>query len=280
MRKTRIPALLSGPFVLASTVTHAEEGVTQRPPLAEPIFTETVTDIDGYEPGEVELDVNGSESVARRGGARLYQTSVEVEWKVWKRLGLRLEPSFASAREEVGTSAGKNFGFRAAGGWSLLHDFAHDFHLQIEAGGRFIDDTPAGYKTQAGEAPLPFNADLKAAKRAWGWTVRAGLGTEAGGTPAHAPLRLQLAVMHPFTKEIRFGFLGIEADADLGRQNPVVIAPNVWADLTPIGVPGRIGVGVPIVVGAPDTLPAAGVYIRLLILTSREASFEASSEHP
>ena len=32
--------------------------------------------------------------------------------------------------------------------------------------------------------------------------------------------------------------------------------------------------------GAPDTFPAAGVYIRLLILTSREAQFEGKNEHP
>jgi hypothetical protein len=33
----------------------------------------------------------------------------------------------------------------------------------------------------------------------------------------------------------------------------------------------------PVVVGAPDTSPAAGVYVRLLVLTSREASFESKS---
>ncbi|MGA7124407.1 MAG: hypothetical protein WBY94_30170 [Polyangiaceae bacterium] len=80
--------------------------------------------------------------------------------------------------------------------------------------------------------------------------------------------------MHPFTSEMRFGFFGLEMDADFGRPNPVVLAPNIWADVTPIGLPGRIGIGIPIVVGAPDTFPAAGVYLRLLILTSREANFE------
>jgi hypothetical protein len=52
------------------------------------------------------------------------------------------------------------------------------------------------------------------------------------------------------------------------------MAPNVWADLTPLGVPARLGVGIPVVVGAPDAFPAAGVYLRVLILTSREANFE------
>jgi hypothetical protein len=259
---------------LIPTRALADEEVERRPPLAEPIFTETVTDIDGYETGEVELSVNGAEAVARRGGARVYQTSAEVEWKVWSRLGLRLEPSVTSSLQEHETSSEKKFGFRTALGWNLIHDFVDDFHLQVEAGGRVIDDSPDSFKTQAGEAPLPFNADLKAAKRISAWTLRGSVGTEAGGTAVHAPLRLQLAAMCPITDDIRFGFLGIEADADFARQTPLILAPNVWADVTPIGIPGRIGFGVPLVIGAPDAFPAAGVYVRLLILTSREASFE------
>jgi hypothetical protein len=53
-------------------------------------------------------------------------------------------------------------------------------------------------------------------------------------------------------------------DPDFGRPNAVVLPPNVWADATPIGLPGRIGIGIPVVVGPPDTFPAAGVYLRLL----------------
>jgi hypothetical protein len=258
----------------AAPSAHADEEAIRRPPLPEPIFTESTTDIDGYEPGEIEFDVNGSGAVARRNGARLYATSVEMEWKVWNRLGVRLEPSFASAREELAPAATTAFGFRGAAGWALVHDFRHDFHLQIEASGRFIDDTPYAFRIQPGEAPLPFSADLKAAVRAVGWTLRGSVGTEAGGTTAHAPFRLQAALMHPFTSEMRFGFFGVEMDADWGRPDPIVVAPNVWADATPLGLPARLGVGIPVVVGAPDTFPAAGVYLRLLILTSREASFE------
>jgi hypothetical protein len=242
--------------------------------MPEPIFTESTTDIDGYEPGEIEFDIDAAESVARRNGARLLQTSFEMEWKVWSRLGVRLEPGFSSAREGLATSVDGGFGFRGAAGWNLLHDFRHDFHLQIEASERFIDDTPYAFRIQPGEAPLPFTADLKAAIRVADWTLRSSIGTEAGGTPAHAPIRFQAALMRPFTSDMRFGFFGLEMDADWGRPDPVVLAPNVWADVTPIGVPARLGVGIPVVIGAPDTLPAAGVYVRLLVLTSREASFE------
>jgi hypothetical protein len=258
----------------ATPAAHADEEAIQRPPLPEPIFTESTTDIDGYEPGEIEFDVNGAGAVARRNGARLYATSVEIEWKVWSRLGVRVEPSFASAREELASAATTAFGLRGAAGWALVHDFRHDFHLQIEASERFIDDTPYSFRMQPGEAALPFSADLKAAVRAVSWTLWATVGTEAGGAPAHAPFRLQAALMHPFTSETRFGFFGFEMDADWGRPDPVVIAPNVWADATPLGLPARLGVGIPVVVGAPDRSPAAGVYLRLLILTSREASFE------
>ena len=266
--------LLVGFMTTAAGSATADDRIEPRPPLPEPIFTESTTDIDGYEPGEIEFDVNGAESVARRNGARLLQTSVEMEWKVWNRLGVRLEPSFSSSREELQTSSENAFGFRGAAGWNLLHDFRHDFHLQVEASERFVDDTPYAFRIQPGEAALPFSADLKAAIRQIGWTLRASVGTEAGGTPAHAPFRLQAALMHPFTSEMRFGFFGLEMDADFARPNPVVVAPNIWADVTPIGLPGRIGIGLPIVVGAPDTFPATGLYVRLLILTSREANFE------
>ena len=243
--------------------------------MPEPIFTESTTDIDGYQSGELELDLDVAESVAQRNGARFLQTSFEMEWKGWRQLGVRFEPSFASSREELATSSENAVGFRAAAAWGHLHDFRHDFHLQVEASERFVDDAPYAFRTEPGEAPVPFSADLKAAIRAVGWTLRSSIGTEAGGTPAHAPIRFQAALMYPFTSDMRFGFVGLEMDADWGRPNPVVVAPNVWADMTLFGLPVRIGVGIPVAVGALDTLPATGGYLRLVILTSREASFES-----
>jgi hypothetical protein len=255
---------------------------TDRPPLPEPIFTESTTDIDGYEPGEIEFDANGATMAARRGGARVLQATFEVEWKIWSRLGVRLEPGFSRARDELTTAAATAtstsfhdaFGFRAAAAWSLLHDFPRDLHVQIEASQRFADDAPGASRTEPGEAPLPFSADLKAAIRWADWTLRTSVGAEAGGTPAHAPFRAQAAILRPLTSEMRFGFFGLEMDADWGRPDPVILAPNVWADVTPIGLPFRMGVAIPIVVGAPDTVPAMGIYLRLLFLTSREASME------
>src|SRR5262249_21367291 len=155
------------------------------------------------------------------------------------------EPGFSSTREELATSSHDALGFRAAAAWSLLHDFPRDFHAQIEASERVVDDAPDASRTEPGEAPLPFSADLKAAIRRGDWTLRASVGTEAGGTPAHAPFRLQAALLHPLTRDIRFGFVGLEMDADWGRPQPVIVAPNVWADATPIGLPCRLGVAIP-----------------------------------
>ena len=86
----RTAAALVVAVVVMTSEAHADETIPHRPPLAEPIFTESVTDIDGYEPGEVEFDINGSESIARRKGSRLLQSSFEIEWKVWSRLGVLL----------------------------------------------------------------------------------------------------------------------------------------------------------------------------------------------
>src|SRR5258708_2648257 len=74
---TRRPVLifLAGIVAIAPCDAAADEAIEPRPPLPEPIFTESTTDIDGYAPGELEFDVHGAESVARRHGARPLQTS-------------------------------------------------------------------------------------------------------------------------------------------------------------------------------------------------------------
>jgi hypothetical protein len=245
-----------------------------RPPFPEPIFGESVTDIDSVEPGEIELEIDGFESVARRAGSRLYQTSVEVEWKAWSRLGLRFEPTFESSRPERSTVTDATFGFEGAAAWGLVHDFARDFHLQVEAAGRFLDDGAPAFASQPGESPAPFTLDLKSALRLGEESLRASLGAEGGGLVAHAPIRVQGSWLHPFTSDLRYGSYGFEVDADFGRPLPVTVAPNVWTDVTPLGLPLELGVGIPIVLGASDTLPAAGVYLRLMILSQREAKFE------
>lgn len=273
---SRVPWVVAALSMLGGGVVRAEEGaVLERPPMPEPIFTESVTDLDGYEVGEVEFDVNGAELRARHGGARLVQTSVEAEWKVWSRLGLRLEPSFSSTWASLASPPSSRFGLRGAVGWALVHDFEHDFHLQVEAGGRLLEDVPPMFEVQPGESVAPFTADLKAAIRRWGWTVRASAGTEVGQGIVHAPMRLQGALLRNFSEALPVGYYAVEVDSDWGRSTPVVVALNLWADLTSFGAPIRLGVAVPVIVGAGESDLFTGVYLRLVILTDREAEYES-----
>jgi hypothetical protein len=43
-------------------------------------------------------------------------------------------------------------------------------------------------------------------------------------------------------------FSGVDMDADFGRPSPVLV-PNIWADLMPVGVPGRVGIALAVVLG-------------------------------
>src|SRR5216684_1877339 len=63
--------------------------------MPEPVLGESITDIDGSEAGEVEVDLTGV--VGRAGGAKLWQGSVEIESRVTDRLGLEIEIGYARA---------------------------------------------------------------------------------------------------------------------------------------------------------------------------------------
>jgi hypothetical protein len=240
----------------------------KRPPLPEPIFTETVTDLDGDEAGEVEVEVNGSNVRARRGPASELSSTVELEWLVTRRLGLRLEPSYSRARDDLGIVR-RGFGLSGGASWKLHQDFDHDFHSQLEMGGRWPWDD---HKTaQAGESALPFYADVRSGIRVAWLTIRGGLGLDAG---ERAPgLRGSLALLRGFVDTSRFGFFGVELDADGARRAPFVLAPNVVADCTPLSLPFRLALAIPIVLGERATEPSAGLYVRLFFVTGREAEF-------
>src|SRR5260370_20256257 len=61
-----------------SRSTLAQERV--RRPIPEALLTESTTDIDAEEAGELEFEANVAKSAARTGGARATLTSLEVEW--------------------------------------------------------------------------------------------------------------------------------------------------------------------------------------------------------
>ncbi len=252
--------------LLATTSAHADD---TRPPLPESLLTESATDLDATEAGELEIEANVSSVGARRGGAHTTATSLEAEWRFLRPLGLRVEPSFS----HVSPGARDVFGLDAALALGLFHDFEHDAHLQLELLGRVPrgDDAPA---FEPGETQLPAAADLVGAWRYDRFTLRATVGGEAGATAAHAPLHTDLALLTGVLRDARFGFVGLEARADWARATPLVLAPDLVADASAIGVPLRLGVALPWNVGANAGTESFGVFVRLILLTGREARYE------
>lgn len=257
-------------LLLAPRLAFAAE--PSRPPLIESLLTESATDVDAREGGEVEYEANVSSIAARAGGARATLSSVEIEWRVFKEAGLRLEPSYARI-VDAGTASGHNiFGGGGALAFGLFHDFARDLHLQAEILGRTPESGNA-HVFDPSETELPLAADLLAAIRRGRWTLRATVGGEAGETFAHAPLHTDLALLTGILRDERFGFFALEARADWAREAPFVVAPEIVADTTPTGLPFRVGVALPVNVGAEATRASYGMFLRVILLTSREVEY-------
>lgn len=240
-------------------------------PLPEPIFTETVTDIDGDEAGEIEFEANGAVFRSRRGGAYGLDASLEGEWIVHRRLGLRFEPTFSSDRV-AGMSAGSAvFGASAGAALKVLQDFEHQFFLHAEVLARLPWDEAA--IVQPGDPALPFAVDLRAGLRRGPVTLRWGVGVGAFGDAVHVPLRGSVAVLTPFESSGRFGFWGVELDADGARSAPVVAAVNIVPNLVPSGIPFRVGLALPWAIGEQDDRPSFGIFVRVFYESDREVEF-------
>ena len=270
-----LAVVASAALFVASARADEGEPEIKRPPLPEPLLTETVTDLDGTEAGELEIAVNASQLVSRRGGFRNLQTSVEAEWLALRRLGFRFEPAYSRSIAPGAGSQGA-FSFGAQASYKLYQDFAHDFHLQVEGGGRVLG--PSLLALQPGDPAARFYIDLRSGIRVGRWTARYGVGASAGDVIEHAPVRASLAIMTGFASSERYGFWGVEADADWARKQPIIVAPNVVADPTSLGVPFRIGVAVPLLVGAPAATPSAGIFLRVIFVTDREVSLGETGE--
>ncbi len=247
-----------------------------RPPLPEPILAETTTDIDGTEPGEIEIEANALWLRSRTGGAVSLELSSELEWLVTRRFGVKVEPFFdrstdgeASVEGSAGVSAGLS--------WKLLQDFAHDFHLQLEALGRIPADVSS--EVDPGESPLPFSLSLQSGVQRGAWTLRDSFGVSAGGVGAHVPIRGSMAILTGFESTGRFGFWGVEVEADGARTNPVVVALDLVPDLVPAGLPFALGFVLPYSVAADARVPSYGFFVRLFIESAREAAY-ARGEPP
>jgi hypothetical protein len=275
--RNRSQLLLSCHTLLAAwmlTCGHAaaqQETEHERPPIPEPLLNETMTDIDGSEPGELELSANGSRRQALKGSSYVLQTSLEAEWLATRRLGIYLEPAFVNQDPPPSHTASKN-AIGVAGGlsWKLLQDFENDFHLQAEVGGRYPLEPST--ETEPGDPALPFALDLRAALRIGGWTLRGSAGGTAGGRAAHLPLRSSLCAFKALGAH---SFIGIEADGDGARQHPFLLAADAVLSLAATGLPLKIGVSVPWALGLPSRQPSLGVFVRLFLESAREAGISA-----
>jgi hypothetical protein len=239
-----------------------------RPPLPESLLTESATDIDAAEAGELEFEANLAAVGARRGGTRAMAVSLEAEWRVLRDVGLRLEPSYA----RVVHGSGRNeFGVSGAVALRLLRDVRDDMYLQGELLGRTAESVEASILAPD-ETVLPYALDLVGGVRRGRWTLRVTIGAEAGGHFEHAPLHTDAALLTPFVSDPRFGFFGLEVRADWAREAPLVIAPDFVALTTPLGLPLSVSLALPVNVGAGATTASFGFFARLMWMADREAS--------
>ena len=128
---------------------------------------------------------------------------------------------------------------------------------------------------QPGDPAQPLAFDLRAGWRRDLLTLRWSAGVGAFGDAQHLPLRGSLAVLLPFEGSGRFGFWGIELDADGARGAPFVVALDVVPNLEPTGLPLRIGLALPWTIGERDDRPSLGLFLRVFYESAREIEFAA-----
>ena len=257
-------------LLLLPRAARADEPDDHRAPIPEPLLSETVTDVDGTEAGEIELEANGAVLRALRGGARALDSSLEIEWLATRRFGLRLEPTLSHDADGDAKTA---VGFSGGASWKLLQDFVHEFHADAEVLARVPwEQSPI---VQPGDPALPLAFDLRAGWRRDPMTLRWSAGVGAFGDPQHLPLRGSLAALFPFEGSGRFGFWGLELDADGARGAPFVAALDVVPNLEPTGLPLRIGLALPWNIGERDDRPSLGLFLRVFYESAREIEFAA-----
>jgi hypothetical protein len=232
--------------------------------MPEPLLTESITDIDGDEAGELEVDITGM--LSRTAGASRWLSALELEWRALPRLGLALEvdldgPVGAAATGERDLVAS----VRPAASWVLLHDRAQDLHAMLELSAVAFRSDDSLAEADLGEGLLPVSAGLRAGWRTGPVTFRGFLGAGAGGHSAHAlPLRAQVAALLELGAGGGAGFLGVEADADWGRAAPFAVAPNLVLR-SPLGFPFDLGLAAPVGLGTGQSSVSGGLLVRLIV---------------
>ena len=265
----RAPAIASVLALVSTTPARADDEPDQ-PPVLESVLTESTTDVEADEAGEYELESNYSTVGERDGSTNATSIDLEIEYRLLSFVGARVEPSFSRA---VYGSDAREKGFGISGGLALglYHSPQGDAHLQLELSARHYT-VESARAVQLGETVLPYEPQLLGAWRVGRVTLRGSGGFEFGpGTVAHAPIDLEAAILTGFDRDARFGFFGLETDVDLARTTPFMIAADVVASLTSLGLPLQIGFATPWFVGSPTHAANVGVLVRLFYVSTREA---------
>ena len=245
-------------------------GEPTRARMPEPLVGESITDIDTNEPGELEVDIGGA-WVARADGIRRWASTVELEARPNRRLGIAAEVSVDGTDDtRAATTAAGNL--RLGASWALLDSWRHDFHLQIVGEARVYssDDRGAAEIVLEPEvSSLPYAVGLHGAVR-WGRiNLRATLVGIAGG-PLTVPLAANVAILVEGRIRTSPYFVGVELNADGGRITPFAVIPE--GAITPVlwTLPVRIGLAAPIFSSDRRRTIAAGALLRLTVELDRD----------
>ncbi len=236
--------------------------------MPEPLIGETITDIDGYEAGELEVDLAGVAQPARNGGAGAWSGSLEMEWRATARVGLGLEVGLRGPLGAAVAGGAQAVSLRPAASLVLLHDPAHDFHLMAEASAQLEEE--GGLPSEPGDPALPARFGLRAGLRQGFLTLRAGAGLGVGsGSARRVPLRSGLAVLLGIGPAGRFGFAGVEVDADWARRTPLLLAPQLVVDAKTLGMPALLGLALLLRLDPESHEPRLGFLLRVMVEIDR-----------
>jgi hypothetical protein len=176
---------------------------------------------------------------------------LEGEWRVTRRIGLKLE---------LGCDRLRNVAPSVAGGvsFSLLHLERAGFHAQAVLYARWPLDKDAGVLLDPAE---PANGVAAGIHAAWQWKLlaaRAEVTAGYGGEIAHAPIRANGALL--------FGSLNVfaafEVLSDFARADPLTLAVEGEVRQMIDELPFRVTVAVPF---QPRAGGSAAVILRVLV---------------
>ncbi len=252
IRAVSLPGLLLGLGLSGSALADDE-----LPGMPEPIFNETVTDLDSRQAGELEIATNLETLHALRGGGHHGLVGLEAEWRLLRSLGVQLEGAYPFSFP--GDSV-HPLDLQAALGLGLWHDWERGLHLQAEfsARGGGADRLDA----QPGEFALPYALTLRGGFERGSWTLRPSLAAEVGGAAAHVPIYGAVAALRSLGGEGEYGFLGIELEADGARLHPLALTAEQVLDFAALKLPMRLGLAIPYVVGPDRRSSSLGIYLR------------------